>query len=1060
MHQASSGVALSENGPAHALDNSSADPLENVRTAITHALHFLPSQGPISIFVHHNTLHPFEDLPFDKAVIEGMRRYDCEPYLLEERYRRELQKGRISVDDLRQVLMDDLGDGADKLIASFGTRYTLRLAMLQMTLEYATDAELHWLMAETDLLRRFRTEFSQQRRDQTIQQTRNWVLRHCDGPLTTEQATGREYKFQTVVKQVIDESPENRTEKWSDDQWEFFVLRLLWRVCRDGVHSANIPAPQEPSPTRLRDLLFDVTGDDTDRTVNEVLIRFCGAFLDQGLADWKLPNRDQGFARAFASLYSRPMSVLPMWMRGIEKELKSVLSVTFDPIASISESLSEMGVRDEDVDETIAASLLALRGWAGMIWQMESATPFLPCPVPAGTLQQYLAIRLLLERYALADIGRRRFETTDYRGLRSLAERKLHDDRRPSTNQRTFAIFQLAQAGGWTPEQLFDMSDPQWACLVQEIESFSSLERRRIYHAAYERHYSVAALDAVSIHCQRRRQLGRDARDKPAYVAVFCIDDREESFRRHLEEVDPECETASAAGFFAVAMYYQGADHADYRPLCPNIITPKHYVREEPMFSAVDASERRAERRRRIGLFTHHVHSGSRTMIGGWVTGVFGAVATFPMVARILAPRLTSQIRQSMGTFVRPPATELHVEREAPEPGPDAESLGYSLDEMSKIVIRILQDIGLVENFPPIVMMFGHGSSSLNNPHESAYNCGACSGGRGGPNARAFAMMANDPRVRKLMAQSGVELPEDVRFVGGYHNTCSDFVEYYDLDLLPRTHRTLFRRIEHSIKEARARNAHERARRFESAPLDLTPQAALEHVEQRAEDLSQARPEYNHATNALVMVGRREWTRGLFLDRRAFVTSYDPRIDDEKSSILTRILQAAIPVCAGISLEYYFSTVDNEGYGCGSKLPHNVASMIGVMTGAASDLRPGLSQQMVEIHEAMRILFVVETTEEKMHAIINSNPGIAALVCGNWVQLAVIDPDASIIRRYVNGKFEPYTPATSALPEVASSIDWYRGQRDHLAFASIAERAPNVTAAVQQEPAARGESNV
>ncbi len=869
----------------------------------------------------------------------------------------------------------------------------------------------------------------------------------------TGQATGPDDKFLAVVNQVIDESPDARIESWNDDQWEAFVLRLLWRVCHDGVHAANLPASEEPAPTRLRDLLLEVTGEDVDRTVNEILIRFCGAFLDQGLADWKLPNRDQGFARAFARLYLCPMTVVPTWMRGVRKELKSILSDSFDPIASISASLSKMGVREEDIDEMIASSLLALRGWAGMIWQMESNTPFLPCPVPAGTLQEYLAIRLLLERYAIEDVGRRRFGTTDFHRIRSIARDSLSKTHGPTTDQRTFTIFQLAQAGAWTPEQLFNMSDPQWACLVKEIESFSSLERRRILHAAYERHYAVATLDAVAVHCQRRRRLGRDGRDKPAYLAIFCIDDREESFRRHLEEIDPECETASAAGFFAVAMYYQGADHADYRPLCPNIITPQHYVREEPLFSTVDASERRAERRRRIGLFTHTVHSGSRTLIGGWVTGVFGAVATFPMVARILAPRLTSKIRESMGTFVRPPATELHIEREAPLPGPDPESLGYSLEEMARIVIRILQDVGKVENFPPIVMLFGHGSGSLNNPHESAYNCGACSGGRGGPNARAFAMMANDPRVRKLIAQGGVVFPEDVRFVGGYHNTCNDFVEYYDLDLLPRPHRALFRRIEQSINEARARNAHERSRRFESAPLNLTPQAALEHVEQRAEDLSQARPEYNHATNALVMVGRREWTRGLYLDRRAFVTSYDPRIDDENVSILTRILQAAIPVCAGISLEYYFSTVDNEGYGCGSKLPHNVASMIGVMTGAASDLRPGLSQQMVEIHEPMRILFVIETTEAKMQSIIDRNPGIAALVCGNWVQLAVIDPETSTIHRYVNGTFEPYTPETHELPEVASSIDWYRGQRDHLGFASITERAPVDTSAVQQEPA-------
>lgn len=457
------------------------------------------------------------------------------------------------------------------------------------------------------------------------------------------------------------------------------------------------------------------------------------------------------------------------------------------------------------------------------------------------------------------------------------------------------------------------------------------------------------------------------------------------------------------------------------------------------MFSSIDDNERRAERRRWIGYFQHRVHSHSRTLIGGWVTGMFGAVATFPMVARIMAPRLTSRVRRSMGSFVKPPATELHIERETADPGSDPESLGYSVDEMASIVIRILQDIGIVEDFPPIMLFFGHGSSSLNNPHESAYSCGACSGGRGGPNARAFAMMANDPRVRRLTAERGVVLPEDVRFVGAYHNTCNDHVEYYDLDLLPRSHRPLFRQIENSVNLTRARNAHERARRFESAPLTLTPRESLQHVEERAEDLSQARPEYNHATNALVTVGRRSWTRGLFMDRRVFLTEYDPAVDDENVSVLTRILQAAIPVCAGISLEYYFSTVDCELYGCGSKLPHNVASMVGVMTGAASDLRPGLSQQMVEIHEPMRILFIVETTPNKMDKIINENPGISKLVKGNWVELAVIDPDTSTILRYAGGTYQRYTPESHDLPEVDSSIDWYRGQRGHLGFASIRE---------------------
>lgn len=1026
-------TALSATTPSPAPAHDSA---ARLRHAIEHATHYLPSQGPIAVFVHHNTLHAFEDLPFDDAVVVGGSMYDCQPYLSEAKYRDAFRVGRISLADLCDVLMEDLGDDADELVSTFGTRYTLRLAMMQMPPHAVPDAELDWLLAESDLLRRFNDELPLSRRDHVISQTKAWVMRHR-APTGTDKLREDD---QLLLANLLKNFGSRNIESWTDATWQSLALNLLWEVCHRGVEVADLAPPIEPKPLRHRDILLAATGEDIDRVVNEVLIRFCGVFLDQGFAGLSLPDREAGFARSFAELYLQPMSMMPTWMRPLRNDLLKLVDGDFDPILSIAESLESLGVDESSHDEYVGETLLALRGWAGMIWQMETSTPFLPNPAPSGSLAEYLAIRLLLERAALIDAGRRRYRTTDVDVIQSRAIAESRGSRMPSIQQRTYTVFQLAQTGGWVPENLMAMTQPQWQRLVGEIESFTPLDRRRIFHGAYERRYRNDALDAISIHCQNTRDAIAEKKNRktpPAFVAVFCIDDREESMRRHLEEVDPNCETASAAGFYAVAMYYQGADHAHYRPLCPNVITPAHYVREEPLFSSAKVSETRANRRRRIGTLTHTVHASSRTMIGGWVTGVFGAVATFPLVARIMAPRLTSQIRETVGSIVRPPATELHLERITDQPGQNFDSLGYSLPEMAGIVVRILQDIGLVENFPPIVVFFGHGSSSLNNPHESAYNCGACSGGRGGPNARAFAWMANDARVRSLVTERGITLPDDVRFVGAYHNTCNDAVEYYDLDSLPRSHRPLFRRIETSVDEARARNAHERARRFESAPLDLSVKAALEHVEQRAEDLSQARPEYNHATNAMVCVGRRDWTRGLFLDRRSFVVSYDPAIDDDAATILARILAAAIPVCAGISLEYYFSTVDNEGYGCGSKLPHNIASMVGVMTGASSDLRPGLSQQMVEIHEPMRILFVIETTPKKMQGIIDGNPNIHRLVTGDWVQLAVVDPDTGDIRRYEKGTFVNYHPAATSIPSVASSIDWYRGQRSHLGFASI-----------------------
>ncbi len=1008
---------------------------------IRHASHLLPAQGPITVFIHHNTLHAFESLPFSEAVKKGAQVFGCQPYLTEDRYREALSRGRIRFETLQVVLQRDLGSKAFEPIPCFGTRQELRLAMLEYPLRIGPTEELIWYVAETNGLRKVRSEASSATRSRLVAETRRWVLRDLrSGHDPTLNGAVRRTKAARPVSdslsELLDRSGESTIEDWSDDDWEGFALQALWRVCCEGVR--NLPPYTSPPelPLRHRDLLLEAAGEDSDAPVHDLLIKYCAAFLDQGLAHWPLPGRELGFYKSFCSLYRQSGPPPQRWMRGLAAELGRLQDENIGPVVSVEESLGILGVSQLEWGEYIASTLLALRGWGGMIHQLEMRGDRAAIPVPEGSLVEFLAVRLILDRFSLAhaaqeDLG----YTGPLAGLRDAACAKIVTPWPPSVEQRAFVVFQLAQLRALSPDYFHKLTGEEWARLVQEVESFSSLERRRIFHLAYEQRFTTQTLDAISLHA---KNAGKSPA-LPRFQLICCLDEREESFRRHLEEVAPSVETFGAAGFYSVAMYYRGAADANFVPLCPIMIRPQHWVAEEVRDAFGQSDRRRRMSRRALGTASYGFHVGSRSFaVGALLTGLVGVLASVPLVARILFPRVTARFRQLLGRIVQtPPATQLHLERTEAEPGQEGGHLGFSVSEMTDLGERLLRDMGLTSGFSRLIVFLGHGSNSLNNPHNSAYNCGACGGAAGGPNARAMAMILNDKRVREGLDARGLHLSSDTVVVGGHHNTCNDSVIFFDLDRVPGSHQADFESARREIEITCSRNAHERCRRFMSAPLTLSFSGARQHVEERAEDLAQTRPELGHATNAITIVGRREWSRGLFLDRRAFLTSYDPSQDDENATILTRVLQAVFPVCAGINLEYYFSHVDNYGFGCGTKLPHNISALLGVMDGAASDLRTGLPWQMVEIHEPVRSLFVIETTPDLMNGIMDRNEGIGRLCRNGWIQLALVDPKTREVFLYRDKAFERYRPQSDVLPKAASSVDWYRGWRDHLEFAEI-----------------------
>ena len=930
--------------PEHSVD---ARP-ERLRQAIDHAAHLLPKQGPIGVFVHHNTLHAFEHLPFEQAVIQAANLFGAEPYMSEAAYRAELARGRIHFEDIDAVLDRE----PDAAVFSRLSRHSLRRAMMTPGVREFDAATILWRAEQGDLA----------------------------------------------------------------EDFEHAALRALFDAC----FARTVAHEEEPAVPRP-----------VDEVIHPWLIRLCSVFLDQGMAYWPMPHREKGFYASVRTLLSRRGGIFPQYLTGLDEEFERQQYMSYSATDAVLDYLDTLCFREADWEETLQSELLALPGWAGLIRRLEEDPGLAPHePVPCS-LMDYLAVRLTMARVAsrqgAADPG------PEESPLKTQENRRL---------SRTARVYDAARVVSLSADEITRLSDSEWAAFVSEVKACNGLERRRIFHLAYERWHERQILSGLASHRRYRGLSGVE--DRPSAQVFFCMDEREESLRRALEEVDPQVETFGAAGYFGVAVDYKGIDDPESAAFCPVIVKPRHAVLEQPMAEDNALLESRRLRRRILGLVMRNSYVSSRTLMRGWLsTTALGMISAVPLIGQLLAPRKYGQLREWLNNqFLPEPRTELTLMRNTAQSQGAVTGLlmGFAPAEKSERVASVLGPAGLKRGFARLVIILGHGSTSLNNPHESAHDCGACGGRRGGPNARLFAAMANRPEVRDLLRQRGIDIPADTWFLGAYHDTCSDDLEFFDLEALPATHQADLDRIRESMDQALTRNAHERVRRFESCPPGVGPDAALRHVEERSQHLAEPRPEYGHCTNAVCVVGRRSLTRGLFLDRRSFLTSYDAGQDPTDQS-LAALMSAVVPVSGGISLEYYFSFVDNDRYGCGTKLPHNVAGMVGVMDGHASDLRTGLPWQMVEIHEPVRMLFVIETTPERMSKVIDASAGLKQLVENRWIRLATIDPESGRVHVRRDSGFEEFAEPLERLPVALSSAEWYGGKLQHLPMAWIQSRA-------------------
>jgi uncharacterized protein YbcC (UPF0753/DUF2309 family) len=713
----------------------------------------------------------------------------------------------------------------------------------------------------------------------------------------------------------------------------------------------------------VADVAKTLTGEDWGHLCLERVSAWAGAYFDQGQAQWRTKQHD---SRAWPASEANH-SLYTAWraeaaydrtpeIMGLRHFRATVKALPREPFSAASEILRRLEVPQEGLELYLHRVLLRVGGWSAYCawigWERA-----LHDKAEDDTLAEFLCVLLSWE----------------------------------AAIYEAFGADGLIRDWSWARRRLPSLAS------AKHIEA--ALARDLVWQAAFEiahQRQLAARLKQNSEREQERRALAGDVGAlpaRPSAQAAFCIDVRSEVYRRHLETADSTVETLGFAGFFGFPIELFELGHQKGRAQCPALLKPTYRISEG---LADEQDHDRALRGRKLTRQVKHA----------WKSFKSGAVSRFAFVSPMGLSYLPKLVGDAFG-ITRPvpdpsrdgldrksaAAKEVQIE----ERTVDGQHFGMSLEQRVEVAAGVLAAMSLTEGFARIVMLAGHGSSTVNNPHASGLDCGACGGRSGEANARVAATTFNDLNVRTQLAERGIVIPDDCFFVAALHDTTTDVVTIFNRDSIPQTHRRDVEQLERSLEQAGRGCRAERALRFHDADSDAAVLA-------RSRDWAQIRPEWGLAGCSAFIVAPRERTKAISLEGRSFLHSYDWQ-RDEGFSVLELIMTAPMVVASWISLQYYGSTVDNRLFGSGNKTLHNVVGTLGVLEGNAGDLRVGLPLQSVHDgdgyqHQPLRLNVVIEAPLEAMNAVIEKHESVRNLLDNGWLHLFAMNADGQLSHRY------------------------------------------------------------
>ncbi len=648
-----------------------------------------------------------------------------------------------------------------------------------------------------------------------------------------------------------------------------------------------------------------------NHNLDRIMVKWLAAFMDEGLAEWQMPDKKDGFYKAWRKLVKYDNEI------GI-KDIRKIPKTSLEALTHVLKDCQK-----GDYTKIFTHHLAALPGWTGYINYRSQSNSLWQEEYPVS-LEDYLAVRLWISQELKIQI---------------LPETNNTD------SDHKIAKLQYIWLKAW---------EKSW-----QNQLVKTLAKKSIT--------TLSENDKLSLDAQM----------------VFCIDTRSELIRRHVESKG-NYETFGYAGFFGLAMDYKNLNDGLTRKSCPPIVSSAYTVTET---SQVNKEKKKIayERKNEIFKFGKYFQKRMKNMLPsafGYVEGS-GFYYGLSLLGRTILPgyfyRLKRKNTTTYETICEPKIDRVDME--------DDNSFGISLEEKVAIV-KSAFDLTGWKHFAPLVFFVGHGSHSANNPFGSSLDCGACAASPGRHNARMLAKLANLSKVRKALAQDyQINIPENTIFIGAEHNTTTDDIVIFDSEV-PNSHQERLFRVKSDLLSAQLTATQDRL------GINKNSIALAQH---KANNWGETRPEWGLAKNAGFIVGPRELTKNENLDSRCFLHSYDWQQDTTGKS-LEGIMQGPMVVTQWINNHYYFSTIDNNTFGGGSKITHNITGKFGVVQGNGGDLKMGLPLQSLcqsdheMYHQPLRLSVFIQAPVDRVTDILLRNENLKTLLDNEWIYLLVMDP--------------------------------------------------------------------